>query len=55
MIECSGPVMTEEGVPLAEKDRLPGQQVPKDGVLTPSTQPGFGIELKREWLPPFFN
>ena len=55
MIECSGPVMTPEGVPLDEKDRLPGQRVPKDGVLTPSHEPGFGIELKREWLPPFFG
>lgn len=55
MIECSGPVMTEPGVPLEEKDRLPGTQVPKDGHLHPSDAPGFGLELKREWLPPFFS
>ena len=55
MIECSGPVMTEPGVPLEEKDRLPGTQVPKDGHLRPSDAPGFGLELEREWLPPFFS
>jgi len=54
MIECSGPVMTEPGVPLEEKDRLPGTPVPKDGHLKPSDAPGFGLELKREWFPPFF-
>jgi L-rhamnonate dehydratase len=55
MIECSGPVMTERGVPLEEKDRLPGTPVPKDGVLIPSDTPGFGLELQREWLPPFWS
>jgi L-rhamnonate dehydratase len=54
MIECSGPVMTEPGVPLEEKDRLPGTPAPKDGTLIPSDAPGFGLELRREWLPAFF-
>ncbi|MBM3957898.1 MAG: hypothetical protein FJ313_07590 [Gemmatimonadetes bacterium] len=55
MIECSGPVMTEPGVPLEEKDRLPGTPVPKHGHLKPSDGPGFGLVLKREWFPPFFS
>ncbi|MCH7735038.1 MAG: L-rhamnonate dehydratase [Chloroflexi bacterium] len=55
MIECSGPVMTEPGVPLEEKDRLPGTPVPSEGRLHPSDAPGFGLELKREWLPGFFS
>jgi L-rhamnonate dehydratase len=54
MIECSGPVMTPPGVPLDEKDRLPGTPVPRAGLLRPSDAPGFGLELLREWLPPFF-
>ena len=54
MIECSGPVMTEPGVPLEEKDRLPGTPVPSDGHLKPSDGPGFGLELRREWFPGFF-
>lgn len=55
MIECSGPVMTEAGVPLAEKDRLPGTVAPFKGKLKPTDAPGFGLELKREWFPPFFD
>jgi L-rhamnonate dehydratase len=55
MIECSGPVMTEAGVPLEEKDRFPGTPVPHDGHLNPSDAPGFGLELKREWFPSFFS
>ena len=55
MIECSGPVMTEPGVPLEEKDRLPGTPVPSESRLHPSDAPGFGLELKREWLPGFFS
>ena len=55
MIECSGPVMTEPGVPLEEKDRLPGTPVPRNGHLRPSDAPGFGLELKREWFPAFFS
>ena len=55
MIECSGPVMTERGVPLHEKDRLPGTVAPERGKLRPPDSPGFGLELKREWFPPFFS
>ena len=55
MIECSGPVMTEPGVPLHEKDRLPGTVAPFEGKLKPSDEPGFGLNLKREWFPSFFD
>ena len=53
MIECSGPVITPIGVPLEEKDRFPGTNVPVDGALVPSDSPGFGLEIKREWFPDF--
>ena len=55
MIECSGPVITPIGVPLDEKDRFPGTPIPYNGSLIPSNAPGFGLELKKEWFPPFFN
>ena len=40
-------------VPLEEKERFPGTPVPKDGTITPSDAPGFGLEIKREWFPDF--
>ena len=55
MIECSGPVITPIGVPLNEKDRFPGTPVPNEGTLIPSNAPGFGLEIKKELFPPFFN
>jgi len=47
-------VGTPPGVPLEEGWGLPGQAVPKDGWLTPSDAPGFGLELQEDWLTPFF-
>jgi L-rhamnonate dehydratase len=41
------------GVPLAEVARIPGQAVPKDGYLVPSDAPGFGMEIKAEWIVPW--
>ena len=38
------------GVPLEEKVLLPGTPVIKDGYLTPSDAPGFGLEITEEWL-----
>ena len=55
MIECSGPVITPIGVPLEEKDRFPGTPVPRDGTIIQSDAPGFGLEMKKEWLPDFFS
>ena len=38
------------GVPLAEMVKLPGTAVIKDGYLTPSDAPGFGLEIDEAWL-----
>ena len=38
------------GVPLEEMVLLPGTPVIKDGYLTPSNAPGFGLEITKEWL-----
>jgi len=38
------------GVPLEERVILPGTPVIKDGYVTPSDAPGFGIEVTKEWL-----
>ncbi len=50
-LECF--VGTAPGVPLEEAWRLPGQAVPKDGWLVPNDAPGFGLEIKEEWLTPW--
>lgn len=38
------------GVPLEEAAQIPDMSVPKKGYLIPGDAPGFGIELKKEWL-----
>ena len=38
------------GVPLEEMVTLPGTPAIKDGYLTPSDAPGFGLEITTEWL-----
>ena len=38
------------GVPLEEMVALPGTAIIKDGYLTPSDAPGFGIEVTLDWL-----
>jgi L-rhamnonate dehydratase len=50
-LECF--VGTPVGVPLAEGWAAVGQAVPQDGWLTPSDSPGFGLEIKPEWVTPF--
>jgi len=35
---------------LEEAVRVPGMSVPKDGYLVPNDAPGFGMEVKQEWL-----
>jgi L-rhamnonate dehydratase len=52
-LECF--VGTPPGVPLEEGWGLPGQAVPKDGWLTPSDGPGFGLEIPDSWFVPFFG
>lgn len=43
---------TDPGIPLEEVPRFPGAAVPKDGYLTPSDAPGFGIEIDPVWIVP---
>jgi len=38
------------GVPLEEMVLLPGTPVIRNGRLTPSDAPGFGLEITKEWL-----
>lgn len=38
------------GVPLEEMVTLPGTPAIKDGYLTPSDAPGFGMEITTDWL-----
>lgn len=52
-LECF--VGTPPGVPLSENWTLPGQASPRDGWLTPSDAPGFGLEIPTDWLSPFFS
>ena len=48
-------VASPPGVPLEESARVvPGMPVPKDGFLVPSDAPGFGLEVREEWLEPYF-
>jgi L-rhamnonate dehydratase len=47
-LECF--VGSPVGVPLEECWGLPGQAVPKDGWLTPSDAPGFGLEVSESML-----
>jgi L-rhamnonate dehydratase len=46
----------DPGVPLAQGSYLPGTALPDEhGRVRPSDAPGFGIEIKEEWLVPFFG
>jgi L-rhamnonate dehydratase len=50
-LECF--IGTPPGVPLEESWALPGQAMPKDGWLVPSDAPGFGLDVKEEWVTPY--
>jgi L-rhamnonate dehydratase len=50
---CEFFVGSDPGVPLAEGRYQPGQAIPTDGWLIPNASPGFGLELKDEWLVPY--
>jgi len=45
-------ISTPVGIPLAELQRIPGIPVPKDGFVVPSDAPGFGMEIRDEWITP---
>ena len=38
------------GIPLEEVARFPGQAIAKDGYVTPSDAPGFGIDIPEDWI-----
>ncbi len=50
-LECF--IGTPPGVPLEEGWGLPGQAIPKDGWLTPSDAPGFGLEASESQIEPY--
>ncbi|MDP7532738.1 MAG: enolase C-terminal domain-like protein [SAR202 cluster bacterium] len=44
---------SDRGIPLDEVCPIPGMPMPKDGYVTPSDAPGFGMEIKDEWIGPW--
>lgn len=44
---------SDPGVPLDEVCPIPGMSMPKDGYVRPSDAPGFGMEIKPEWVIPW--
>ncbi len=44
---------SDPGIPLDEVCPIPGMPMPKDGYVTPSDAPGFGMEIKSEWISPW--
>ncbi len=43
------------GIPLDETTRIPGLPLPSEGYVVPSDAPGFGMEIKEEWITPREN
>ena len=50
---CEFFVGSDPGITLENGWRLRGQAVPQDGWLVPGDSPGFGLEIKEEWLTPY--
>ena len=48
-------VGTPPGVPLEETKPFEGETVPRDSYITPNDGPGFGLDIKQEWLLPFWS
>ena len=44
---------SDPGVPLEEVCPMPGMPMPRDGCVLPSDAPGFGMEIKKEWIRPW--
>ena len=44
---------SDPGIPLEEVPWIPGLAVPKDGYVTPTDAPGFGMEIRDEWITPW--
>lgn len=47
---CEFFVASDPGLPLEQGRYLPGMAIPQNGWLAPSDAPGFGLEIKEEWL-----
>ncbi len=47
-------VGTPPGVPLEETKPFEGETVPKDSYIAPNEGPGFGLEVKQEWITPYW-
>ncbi len=43
---------TDPGVPLAEVCPIPGMAMPIDGKIVPNDAPGFGMEIRADWVTP---
>ena len=48
-------VGTPPGVPLEETKPFEGDTVPYDSYITPNGGPGFGLDVKEEWITPFWE
>jgi L-rhamnonate dehydratase len=46
---------SDPGVPLDEVRPIPGMPMPKDGYVTASDAPGFGMEIAEEWITPWVH
>lgn len=44
---------SDPGVPLEEVRPIPGMSMPRDGYVVPSDAPGFGMDIKAEWVQPW--
>ena len=44
---------SDPGVPLDEVAPLPGVPVPEGGAVVPSDAPGWGFEIRDEWIAPW--
>ena len=43
---------SDPGIPLEEVCPIPGMPMPQNGYVVPSDAPGFGMEIKKEWIHP---
>ena len=48
-------VGTPPGVPLEETKPFEGETVPKESYIAPNEGPGFGLEVKQEWITPYWE
>jgi len=44
---------SDPGVPLEKVWPVPGMSMPKDGCVRPSDAPGFGMEIRDQWIAPW--